>query len=425
MSGEPSVGHRTVPDLAASIPSEVHERVLELLSAPGFIQNPYPTYEYLHEFAPCWPAPDGGLIFASYEACRETRRNEVRDFGGRSTRPSMGWVQEESLIGTDPPEHTRLRALLNSAAFLPSAVRSLQDRLDAFTDQLLDRVVARGSMDLISEFARPLPTFVITELIGIPYESLEEWEPWANTIHRATGKPMFLEDQRRAAAPYFMEAQEAGKREAAWFAERIRERRSKGIRANDLITELCDSEDRGELTEAQVLGTLVLLIGAGHHTTVNLIGNGVLALLQHPDQLQDHAKDASLLPNAIEEMLRFDPPLQAGGRRDATHDIVLDGVLVEGGTPVTTIIGAANRDPRVFERPNEFDIHRVDAKNHLAFGFGTHFCLGSSLARAEGMTAISGLIERLPNLRLVDATPVYEDMYSLRGLASLRVAWDT
>lgn len=418
---------RSIAEVSESIPGHVSEQLLSMLRDPGFIEDPYPFYHYLMDNAPVWPTPDGDILFARYEPCRYARRFEIRDFGGRSSRNDLRkeWVQYNSLIGCDPPEHTRLRAILNDAAFTAPAVAAMQEKLDRFTHDLLDDLAPRGEMDLMAEFAKPLPTYVITELLGIPYESKDEWEPWADRIHYATGQPLFLAEQKREAGKYFADAVNAGKEEAAWFASVIKERRRKGYRAQDVITALCDAEERDELTEEQVLGTLVLVIGGGHHTTVNLIGNGMLALFRNPDQMRLLRDDPTLLDNAIEEMLRFDPPLQAGGGGTTERDIVLDSVLVEEGTQVSTIIGSANRDPLMFERPRSFDIRRENAKRHLSFGYGTHFCLGSFLARAEGVTAFKALLGRLKNLRLVDEFPPHEDMYNLRGLASMRVAWDT
>ena len=417
---------KSVAGISESIPEHVDKQLLEMLRDPAFMEDPYPFYHCLLDKAPVWPTPDGNVIFARYEPCRHARRFEIRDFGGRSSRNDLRkeWVQFNSLIGCDPPEHTRLRSILNDAAFTASAVKAMQDKLDRFTHDLLDEIAPRGEMDLMADFARPLPTYVITELIGIPYETKNEWEPWANRIHYATGKPMFLNEQRLEAGKFIADAVVAGKEEAAWFAHVIRGRRRTGYRSNDVITALCDAQDRGELTEEQVLGTLVLAIGGGHHTTVNLIGNGMLALFRNPGQMQLLRDDPTLLENAIEEMLRFDPPLQAGGGGTAIRDIVLDGVLVEEGTQVFTIIASANRDPLMFMNPRSFDIRRDNARRHLSFGFGTHFCLGSFLARAEGVTAFKALLGRLRNLRLVDECPPHEDLYNLRGLASMRVAWD-
>ncbi len=426
MNAQEVVEVRSVSEIADSIPDPVHERLLEMLRAPGFVTDPYPFYDCLLENAPIWPTPDGNVIFGRYEPCRYARRFEVRDFGGRASRNDLRreWVQYNSLIGCDPPDHTRLRAILNDAAFTAPAVKALQEKLDRFTHDLMDKIVTRGEMDLMADFAKPLPTYVITELLGIPYESKAEWEPWANQIHSATAKPMFLREQKLEAAKHIAAAVTAGKEEAAWFADVIKERRKKGYRANDVITALCDAQDKGELSEEQVLGTLVLVIGGGHHTTVNLIGNGMLALFRNPDQMKLLRETPDLLENAIEEMLRYDPPLQTGGGGAVEREIVLDGVLIEEGTLVSTIIGSANRDPLMFERPKSFDVRRENAKRHLSFGYGSHFCLGSFLARAEGVTAFHALLNRLPNLRLLDEDPPFEEMYNLRGLASMKVAWD-
>ena len=427
MSAQESSEAKSVAQISESIPESVNERLVAMLRDPDFIEDPYPFYHYLMDNAPVWPTPDGNLIFARYEPCRYTRRFEARDFGGRSSHNDLRseWVQYNSLIGCDPPEHTRLRAILNDAAFTAPAVKSMQDKLDRFTNDLMDDIAGRGEMDLMTDFAKPLPTYVITELLGIPYETRDEWEPWADRIHHATGKPTFLNEQKLEAGKYIADAVVAGKEEAAWFKDLIRDRRKKGYRADDVITALCDAQDRGELTEEQVLGTLVLAIGGGHHTTVNLIGNGMLALFRNPEQMELLRDNPELLENAIEEMLRFDPPLQAGGGGTTVRDIELDGVLVEEGTQVSTIIGSANRDPLMFEDPRRFDMRRENAKKHLSFGYGTHFCLGSFLARAEGVTAFTALLGRLRNLRLVEDNPPHEDMYNLRGLASMQVAWDT
>jgi cytochrome P450 len=273
-------------------------------------------------------------------------------------------------------------------------------------------------MNLISDYALPLPTRVITEMLGVPAADGAIWEVWANAIHRHTARPEWFTTPNDGELT--VAARNAVDAELDYFRALVAERRMS--RGDDLISVLIAARDEGDrLTEEELLYTCILVLGGGHHTTVNLIGNGMKALLDAPDQLALLRCDPTLVENAVEEMLRFDPPLQIEPRL-ALRDTVVGGVPVAAGTMLHCILAAANRDPSVFPDPERFDITRPNVKKHLSFSLGIHHCLGAPLARAEGVTAVRELIRRLPDLHL-DGPAVRDGLYRLRGLAELPVAW--
>jgi cytochrome P450 len=383
--------------------------ILELLSDPSFVADPYGAYRTMLERAPLFWSTSGDLLVSSHELCREVLTND-EIFGQRP-------AAYPNFHSMDPPEHTRLRRLV-SRVFTPRAISAYRHRIEHFTRKLLDDLAPSGAMDLIDDFARPLPTLVITEMLGVPYEDGELWEKWANAVHAHTAFPEFL--GLRKQADLAVPAAAAAAEEAGYFRALVAKRRKD--RSNDIISLLVSAEEDGDcLTEDELLYTLVLLLGAGHHTSVNLIGNGMRALLADSAQLERVIADSALIDNAIEEMLRIDPPLQAEPRK-ALVDTFIRDERVPAGTIVHCLIAAANRDPRVFERPDVFDVSRTNVKQHLSFSVGIHHCLGAPLARAEGQVAIRELLRRLPGLRL--AGPAERDgLYRLRGLAKLPVAW--
>jgi len=384
-------------------------RILAVLSDEGFVANPYPGYGMLTSEAPLFWSTPTDLLVSSHQLCREVLTDAVAFGQHHGPYPSFAKM--------NPPEHTRLRRLV-SRVFTPRAIESYKHRISYFVDQLLDDLVSRGEMNLIADFAQPLPTLVITDMLGVPYEDGVLWEKWANAIHTHATVPMFLGLSR--SADLHKVAGAAAEEEREYFREIVARRRLE--RSDDIISLLVAAEEDGDhLTEDELLYTLVLLLGAGHHTSVNLIGNGMHALLSDPQQVEALRADPTMLDNAIEEMLRIDPPLQAEPRI-ARADATIGGVSVPEGTTVHCLLAAANRDPAVFDRPNTFDIHRPNAKQHLSFSVGIHHCLGAPLARAEGTIAIGEMLRRMPGLR---ATGIgqQDGLYRLRGLASLPVAW--
>jgi cytochrome P450 len=312
----------------------------------------------------------------------------------------------------DPPDHTRLRGLVNKA-FTPRVVEALRPRVHGVVDGLLDAAEERGEADIIEDVAFPTPVAMICEMLGVPAEDVDRFRAWSAVAARSLDPDFVLPPEEVARREQsFMEFRE-------YFADLIAARR-KDLK-DDLLSRLIVAEDEGDkLTEAELLSTGILLLIAGHETTVNLIGNGTLALLRYPDQAQRLRDDPSLLKTAVEELLRYDAPVQLTGRT-ALADIELPSMTLPKGKTAITLLGAANRDPEAFENPESVDIGREDNR-HLAFGLGVHFCLGAPLARIEGQVAIGELFRRFPKIRLLEDPPPYKPNFTLRGLASLRVS---
>jgi cytochrome P450 len=318
------------------------------------------------------------------------------------------------MLFRDPPDHTRLRALV-SKAFTPRVIDQMREHIQEIVDRLLDRVQASGEMDVIGDLAYPLPVTVICEMLGVPLGDHESIRGWSADIARsldAIGLPSDVEivDRgrvaRRAIGDYF----------------RALVPRRRGNPQNDLLTGLIAAEEQGDkLSEGEVIAMCVLLFIAGHETTVNLIGNGLFALLQHPDQLARLQHDPALVPGAVEELLRYDSPVQRTARM-TTEEVEIGGRQIAKGAMVVTAIGAANRDPAQFADPDRLDVTRKDVR-HVSFGYGIHFCLGAPLARVEGQIALGTLLRRAPRLALAETAPEWRESSVLRGLKRLRVTF--
>ena len=319
----------------------------------------------------------------------------------------------ESLLTRDGDDHRRLRRLV-SKAFTPRMVEQLRPRIESIAGELLDATESRGAMDLVDDYAFPLPIIVIAELLGIPAEDRDRFRTWSNTFVLPALTPE-LQEQFRVHTDEFVAYLDA------LFAARRADPRE------DLLSALVQAEEAGDhLSENELYSMAVLLIVAGHETTVSLITNSVLALLTHPDALAGLRSDPALLPSAIEERLRFDSPVERAITRWAADDVELGGRTIARGDFVIAVIGSANRDPDRFPDVDTLDLRREDVK-HVAFGRGSHFCLGAPLARLEAEVALRTLIERLPTVRLaIDTTDLYwRPIPIFRSLASLPVAWDT
>jgi cytochrome P450 len=329
---------------------------------------------------------------------------------GMAVPPGLGL----SMLDRDPPDHTRLRGLV-SKAFTPKALESLRPRIQQIVDGLLDQIERRGEMDLIEEFAYPLPVIVICEMLGVPVEDHERFKHWGLDIARGLDAIMLPPDS------------EVGKRSvsgrralAEYFRALIAERRA--APRDDMLSALIAAEEAGDkLSEEELLASCILLLVAGHETTVNLIGNGTLALLKHPEQLRRLRENPGLIGSAVEELLRYDGPVQRTARIPS-EDLVIGGKTIPKGEMVMPFLGAANRDPAQFPDPDRLDITRTDNR-HIAFGMGIHFCLGAPLARMEGQIAISTLLRRLPKLALASQLPEHRQSLTLRGLVSLPVGF--
>ena len=392
---------------------------------PAFKADPYPTYARLRSSAPVYRAalPDGRGVWliTRYEDVLAVLKDQrfVKDWRGALTPEQLAQVPpipevmkplSQNMLDTDPPDHERLRALV-SKAFTPRLIERLRPRVQAISDGLLDAVEDRGEMDLIDDYAFPLPITVIAELLGVPAEDRNNFREWSDAAVSGNASQEYMEEilipHMQAFTDYLR----------ALFEEK---------RANpgdDLVSALVRAEEAGDrLSEDELLGMVFLLLVAGHETTVNLIGNGVLALLQHPDQLRKLKEDPSLIKPAIEELLRYDGPVETSTERFAREDVEIGGQVIPRGEMVLVVLAAADHDPERFSDPDELDITRTDNR-HLAFGKGIHHCLGAPLARMEGQIAISTLLRRMPNLRLKGSPESlsWRPGMILRGLRGLPV----
>ena len=385
---------------------------------PEFLADPYPTYHRLRAEDPVHYSPLGFWVLTRYEDVAAVLRDArfikeplaalvAARFGSEVPR-GVGL----SMLDRDPPDHTRLRSLV-SKAFTPRVVEGLRPRIQEIVDGLIARAEAAGSMDLIEEFAYPIPVNVICEMMGVPVQDHERFKGWSLDIARGLDSiwlPPDSEIPRRSAA--------ARHAISDYFRELIAQRRASP--RGDLLSALIAAEEAGDkLNEEELLATCILILIAGHETTVNLIGNGVLALLRNPEELRRLRATPGLITTAVEELLRYDGPVQRTARV-ASDDATIGGHTIRKGEMVMPFIGAADRDPAHFPEPDRLDLSRADNR-HIAFGWGIHFCLGAPLARVEGQIAINTLVRRLPRLAFVSDTVEYRQSLTLRGLKALPV----
>lgn len=395
------------------------------LFSPAFEADPYPTYARLRSTAPVHRVelPEGRSmwIVTRYEDVETIFKDPrfVKDWRNALTPEQLAQTPpipevmkplSRNMLDTDPPDHERLRALV-SKAFTPRLIERQRGRVQEIADTLLDAVENRREMDLIDDYAFPLPIIVIAELLGIPSEDRNRFREWSNAAVSGDATQEYVEKVLLPHMQAFIEYLRA------MFEEK---RKEPGA---DLVSALVRAEEAGDkLSEDELLGMVFLLLIAGHETTVNLIGNGVLALLQHPDQLQRLKDDPSLVKPAIEELLRYDGPVETSTERFAREDVRIGGTVIPRGAMVMVVISSADHDPERFEDPDTLDITRLDNR-HLAFGKGIHYCLGASLARMEGQIAINTLLRRMPNLRLKGSPEslTWRPGLVLRGLKGLPV----
>ncbi len=391
----------------------------------GFRDDPYKHYRRLREKDPIHRSRLlGGSIVTRYrdiEAIVRDPRFSVNDRNRpnyqknieRGIREGIFEDPEEAFTGSmlrmDPPDHTRLRALV-SRAFTPRTVQSLRPRIEELVEEHLDRVAASGHMEVIGDLAYPLPVIVIAEMLGIPIEDRERFKHWSDEAIRTVGFSSD-DDARRS-----MKAQ----RELKAYLEPVVAQRRRAPR-EDLISALVAAEEEGDkLTTDEVFSTIILLLVAGNETTTNLIGNGLMALIQHPRQMRLLQDEPSMIEGAVEELLRYDSPVQFTSRHP-NEDVEFDGHVFKAHEEVALILASGNRDPEQFEEPDRLDIGRIDT-HHLSFSHGIHYCLGAPLARLEGAVAISALAQRFPEMRL-DGTPERGDNLLLRGFTRLPIAF--
>jgi cytochrome P450 len=387
---------------------------------PEFLADPYPTYHRLRDEDPVHHSPMDFWVLTRYEDVAAVLRDPrfikepivsmVAARFGVSAPPGMGL----SMLDRDPPDHTRLRSLV-SKAFTPRVVEGLRPRIQKMVDELITRAEAVGTMDLIEEFAYPIPVNVICEMLGVPVEDHERFKGWSLDIARGLDSvwlPPESEIPKRSGA--------ARHAIGDYMRGLIAERRASP--RGDLLSALIAAEEAGDkLSEDELIATCILLLIAGHETTVNLIGNGTLALLRHPEELRRLRETPGLITSAVEELLRYDGPVQRTARITSTA-VTIGGRTIPKGEMVMPFIGAADRDPTQFPDPDRLDLGRADNR-HIAFGWGIHFCLGAPLARVEGQIAIDTLVRRLPGLALVNDEPEHRQSLTLRGLKALPVTF--
>jgi cytochrome P450 len=389
--------------------------------------NPQALYDQMREHDPIYGAigPMTGntfWIFTRYEDAiavlkdqrfvKDARKNLPPEHARKYIAPgddgtSIWEAINRHMLNLDPPDHTRLRAIVHKA-FTPKAVRDLEPRIQAIADDLLDKMAQKSESDLIDDFAYPLPITVIAEMLGIHPEKRDKFREWTRVLLFGASEEMGM-----AAIMEFVQ----------YINELIEVRRERDT--GDILSALVRVEEAGDkLDHMELLSMVFLLLVAGHETTVNLIANGTLALLQHPDQLEKLKNNPALIRSAVEEMLRWNGPVETPTWRVASEDVVVNGVTIPVGDVVLPSLLAANRDPSIFENPNTFDITR-DPNPHIAFGHGIHYCVGAPLARMEGAIAMNALLARFPNLRLNTTVDKLEWNESLliHGMKSLPVTY--
>jgi cytochrome P450 len=392
------------------------------LADPRLRADPHPTYHRLRAEAPVLEVvgPAGAeLLLTRYEDCVSVLRDPrwssnpghvVADDVASPLRSRVAEAGLPVLLFMDPPDHTRLRRLV-SKAFTPRTVERLRPRIADIFDGLTAGPAARGEMEVISELAYPLPVTVICEMLGVPVSDQSEFAGWSSDASRLLDGVIPDEQVERGLA--------AVMNFVAYFDQLFEERRR--TPGDDLISRLLAVEDDGDaLAHEELMATVLLLFVAGHETTMNLIGNGLLQLLRHRDQFDLLGRDPDLAPSAVEECLRFDGPVHLTGRV-ATVELSVAEHRVEPGRQVVTLLAAANRDPAVFEDPDRFDVCRAD-NHHLTFSHGLHYCLGAALARVEGQVVLGELARRWPGMELIDDQPALREHFILRGLESLHVS---
>jgi cytochrome P450 len=392
---------------------------------PEFIRNPYPHYERMRTTDPVHLSPLGMYVASRHAEVSLVIRDKRfgKDYVERTVRRYGPKIMDEPvfrsmshwMLQQDPPDHTRLRGLVVKA-FTARRVEDMRPRIQQVVDETLDRVIPQGQMDLIEDFAFRLPVTIICDMLGIPEDHREAFYTGSRDGGRLLDPvPLSPEEIKQGNASNAL---------AAMYFQQLFDLRRKSP-GDDLVTELVQAEEDGsKLTNEELTANIILLFGAGHETTVNLIGNGLLALHRNPDQLALLKARPELITNAIEEFLRYDSSVQLTGRV-ALEDIDdLGGKRIPKGETVLCLLGSANHDPAVYpDNPERLDITRPNVKP-LSFGGGIHFCLGAQLARIEAEIAISTLLRRIPDLRLDDAVNAeWRPTFVLRGLKRLPASW--
>ena len=397
----------------------------QLLISPDILSDPYPIYHQLREEDPVhWSDAWGCWVLTRYAdviaVLRDYRRftnvGRIAAFLDQlpaDVRAQIRPLYDNFTVGmpnTDPPEHTRVRGLVNTA-FSARVVEGMRPRVQAIVDGLLDQAASGGGMEVIGSFAYPLPAIVIAETLGVPAEDRDQFKEWSDDIvaFHGTGRPHTETIMKSTAA--LLETK-------AWLLQLIEARRKEP--EDDLISALVAAEERGDmLSETELVATCITLLTAGHETTTGLIGNGLLALLRHPEQLRMLRENPDLIGTAVEEFLRFDTSFLRAWRLTA-EDVEIGGKQIPKGQTLSLMLGAANRDPAQFEDPDRLDITR-DPNLHTSFGWGIHFCAGAPLARREAEIAFTTLLRRFPDMKLDEAGVEWQQNNTFHNLKSLPV----
>ncbi len=405
-------------------PRSTYKQALSLyqLLDPAVIANPYPLYHRLRSEDPVHWDPflhkwivtrytDALAVFHRFSAHCTVTPEQLQRMGLPALTP-LAEVLVRQMLFLDPPAHGRIRSLA-SWAFTPRRVEGLRARIQTITDRLLDAVQNSRHMDVIADLAYPLPAMVNAEMLGLPPADWKQLTQWSAVFAEVLGNFQYSPNRARQVLASLEEM-------SAYFLAAARDCQQHP--REGLVGALVAAEVEGDrLTEEEVIANAILIMVGGQETTTNLIGNGLLTLLRHPDQLEKLRADPSLMPSAVEELLRYESPSQQTTRL-APEDTELGGKLIRKGQTVMVVMGAANRDPERFPEPDRFDICRQDNR-HLAFGWGSHFCFGAPLGRLEGQVALSTLLRRLPNLRLEGGPLTWRENLGLRGLKTLPVVF--
>jgi cytochrome P450 len=389
-----------------------------------FITNPYPMYEYLRTTGPlhwtdswrtgAWLVPRYADAVAALHDQRLSSQRRLTVAFPSQIQPQLSELEaicSRWMLFLDPPAHTRLRKLLHRA-FSPQAVQRHVPRIQQRADSLLDQAAANRELEFMAAFAHPFPVLVIADLLGIPAEQHGTFQRWSDDFVDFFGNPQPTIKIARQAQASLIALTE-------YFETLLTERRRRPD--NDLVSLLLQLDGNDALTEAELLAQCALLLVAGHETTRNLLGNGLLALLQHPAQWSLLKQNPSLTRAAVRELVRYNSPVQLTGRT-ATRDFVWHGQHIQQGQSIIVLLGSANHDPEQFSHPERLELAR-DEGQPLSFGHGSHFCIGAMLATLEGEIAFATVLKRMPSLKLLDDTPRWCANISFRGLTALPLAW--
>jgi cytochrome P450 len=406
--------------------SKINAPVRKVVFSDEILQDPYPTYARMHEEGPLHFLDVGGKwavwsIFSHAEcssiakdprlsAKRAQQQILLLPIDRQAEFSELARMLGLWLIFMDPPEHTRLRKLLNKG-FSPAAIEGLRPQVEDIVDRMLKPLQHGSEVELMQEFANPMPVRIILEMLGIPQDLHRRFVDWSRAIALFRGSPDRNVEQARAAQDALIELTD-------FFRKTVAERRRN--KGNDLISLLIDIEEDGEvLTEEELYAQCIALLFAGHETTRNLIGNGMYTLLQHPEETAELREKPELIRSAVEELLRYESPVQFTARV-LKEDIEVCGQRIPKRWSVLCMLGAANRDPKQFKEPNQLNLKRLN-NQHLAFSAGPHFCIGSQLARLEGQIALLNLVQRFPEMKLTGPRPEWASTFGFRGLKALPV----